>query len=101
MFKNTVYALIYLVFNLSNNISFGQHYTDWTGFEFVKQRKPVIGTLIFNELVNDYTINLSEYFTDAYKLPEDCTDEMDFYYTWATSLPSCEWDFILLNLVEF
>jgi hypothetical protein len=88
---------ICLAFILLSRISYGQHYTDWTGFEFVKHYKPVLSSFVFNELMKDYTINLSEYFTDAEKLPEDCTEEADFYRTWATSLPPAEWDFILLE----
>lgn len=93
--KNSNKICIVLIF--LSNISHGQHYTDWTGFEFVKHYHPVLGNFVFNELMSDYTISLPEYFTDAQKLPEDCVGEADIYYSWARSLPPCDWDFISIE----
>jgi hypothetical protein len=85
-------GLLFISFN-----TFSQHYKDWTGFEFVERRHGILGNFDFNELMNDYTINLSEYFLDSQKLQVDSTEEAVFYYNWARNLPTCRWDFILLE----
>ena len=92
-----------LVFIFISNLVIGQHYSDWTGFEFIKYNKidedgvAISNTFAFNELCKDYTIDLSEYFLDAEKLPDCCEGEADFFNSWAKSLPPCVWDFISLE----
>jgi hypothetical protein len=92
------FTKISFVFALISNIAFSQHHTDWTGFEFW----PISGDVLLAndaiyQLQKDYTIGLSEYFLDAEKLPETSIGDADLFYSWAQSLPPCEWDFISLE----
>ncbi len=90
---------------LSNNLFFGQHYTDWTGFEY-KTIKPE--TSLNNEgvyeLQKDYTISLPEFFLDQSKMPskkgqvkDTYRGNAEYYYNWASNLPMVEWDFIRIE----
>lgn len=84
---------------LIGNIIKGQHYTDWTGFEYTK----IDGGY---ELQKDYTISLPEFFLNN-DMPSKVTivfpwtynykgGNMD-YYVKAILLPPLEWDFIMIE----
>lgn len=57
------------------------------------------GTVKFFELQQDYTLDLKSYFEpqDQTKLPDCCEGDVAAMYSWASSLPPCDWDFIRLE----
>lgn len=77
--------------------SFAQHYEDWTGFQFAPGRYDSKNRIVFYELLNDYTISIPDYFLRWQRMPDCCNGEGDFYHSWASNLPSREWDFIRLE----
>lgn len=75
-----------------------QHYTDWTGFEYL------VGAydgddVLYYELQRDYTISLPEYFLNEDNLPGgiEYRENAEFYRTWATNLPQIDWDFLQVH----
>lgn len=104
--KKCLFLLCTFLF-LSSNLVFGQHYTDWTGFEY-EIIEPETGTINpgVYELIKDYTISLPEFFLDDNKMPKVTTrlgvdnyrGDAEYYHNWAMILPPIEWDFIRLEL---
>jgi hypothetical protein len=69
------------------NISFAQHYHDWTEFEYRVGRYNSEGYPIFYELQKDYTTSL----------PSIVAPEEPYWYTFALNQPTVDWDFIRLE----
>jgi hypothetical protein len=86
-----------LVLLVLTNVVISQHYTDWTGFEYLPGRYDEKGRIEFYELQKDYTICLPEYFLDGNKLPPGTEQHVEFYHSWSSVLPPCDWDFISLE----
>jgi len=95
--KKSIMVLCLLL--LMTGIAFGQHYTDWTGFEYLPGRLDSKDRVVFYELQKDYTINISDYFAIPEKLPDCCEIEAGGYQSLAKA-PSrrAQWDFITFDL---
>ena len=92
-------TILGLALLLMCNSAIGQHYTDWTGFDYLPGRFDSNDHIVFYELQKDYTIDLSEYFEVAEKLPDCCEIEAGPYWNWAKYvLPRVDWDFITLEI---
>ncbi len=84
-----------ILLTLICNTAIGRHYTDWTGFEFKTGRLDSKDRIVYYELQKDYTIDLSEYFEVAEKLPDCCGDALGGYWSLARSATRrADWDFI-------
>ncbi|MCP4703636.1 MAG: T9SS type A sorting domain-containing protein [candidate division Zixibacteria bacterium] len=83
------------------DIAVGQHYTDWTGFEYLPGRYDSKDRIVFYELQKDYTIDLTEYF-DADKcenLPDCCELQCGPYWSLAYNHERrAVWDFFTYEL---
>jgi hypothetical protein len=105
--KSILFLTTILVFLVIHNIATAQHYSDWTGFDYLPGKFDSKGRIVFYELQKDYTISLPEYFLDSAKLPkrtkhaifqkDQSYHHVAFYHDWALALPPCEWDFIRLE----
>jgi len=77
-----------------------QHYSDWTGFEFLVGRFDDDGDVVYYELQKDYTISLPSYFLDQANMPDmgpEIRGDVDTYHGLASSMPPLNWDFIRID----
>ncbi len=92
MKRSIICCVSTLALFLMGGTALGQHYTDWTGYEFKPRGEGMY------EVQRDYTISLPEYFLDPDKLPEGYGEHIDTMHSWAENhLPPCDWDFIRLE----